>query len=307
VLQQHRDRKAVFLTHEYLMPSYSQDGRNGPLSNENARSQGQELFEKIVLPNENIFLTLSGHTHGVALNIKRDVGKPGRTVVEMLANYQFFEVDGERRTGHFRLLQFDVDNSEVSVNTYSPVLDDHNAFEYDTAVGRHYTPQADEFTVPVDLSSRSTQFRTDAVGITQRTERVIGTASTPSGGEVAVTWQGLQYDTRYAWYARAVDPHGVQAESTSFSFTTAPDPCAGSDRRATVVIGEVDSGVENEVVEGCDSIEDLIEDEEDWDSRKEFFSHVRRVTRELVDTAVITERDARAIKRAARRSDVARR
>ena len=45
------------------------------------------------MPNQNVFLTLSGHVHGVGLNIKRDVGVKGRTVVEMVANHQFFEIE----------------------------------------------------------------------------------------------------------------------------------------------------------------------------------------------------------------------
>lgn len=307
VLAEHPDRKAVLLTHEYLLPSYDPNGRGGELSDENARSQGQELFDEIVLPNENIFLTLSGHTHGVALNIKRDIGAQGRTVVEMLANYQFFEVDGERRTGHFRLLQFDVEESTVSVNTYSPVLDDHNAYEFDTAAGRHYTPQADEFTVPVDLSTRSTSFRTDAVVVAQRTNKVIGTASVPSGEQAAVTWTGLKNGTEYAWYARATDEFGANAESTAFSFSTVEDPCAGSDTRPTVVVGDEDSGVDNrQVDEECTTINDLIVEERDWRSHRAFVDHVREVTDDLRRERVISDRERKDIVKAANKSDVGR-
>jgi len=223
VLAQHRDRKAIFLTHDYLLPTSDPQGRGGELS-DGGRAQGEELFNKVVLPNENIFLTLSGHHHGVALNIKRDVGVQGRAVVEMLANYQFYEVDGERRTGHFRLLQFDVSESEVSVNTYSPTLDDHNADEFDTL--SRYEPAADEFTVPVDLAGRSTSFRTNSIGLTLRTDEVIGTQTVESGQEAALTWAGRDPGTLYAWFARAADPGGVTAETETFSFTTAGDPPA---------------------------------------------------------------------------------
>jgi len=223
VLAEHADRKAIFATHEYLRPSRDPRGRDGALSDENARSQGVELFEEVVLPNDNVFLTLSGHTHGVALNIKRDVGEQGRTVVEMLANYQFYEVEGERRVGHFRLLQFDVDRSEVAVNTYSPYLDDHNADEFDTSPNRDYLPEADEFSVPVDLASRTTSFATDAVGLEARTDRLIGAdvADVADGDDQAsTTWDGLEPETDHAWYARAADDFGGVAESDVFTFTT---------------------------------------------------------------------------------------
>ena len=163
VLEEHSDRKAVVLTHSYLEPSDSSDGRGGERTTHDGG--GQALFDRVVMPNENVFLTLSGHTHGVALNIRRDVGREGRDVVEMLANYQAYEVDGERRTGFLRLLQFDIGDSTMAVDTYSPTLDDHNADEFDTRDGRDYHARADEFTVPVDLSRHRRSLLTDRVTV----------------------------------------------------------------------------------------------------------------------------------------------
>ena len=137
VLAQHRDRKAIVLTHSYLQPSMASDGRGGELTNDD----GDDIFEQVVIPNANVFMTLSGHTHGVGLNIKRDVGVKGRMVVEMLANHQFFEVDGQRRVGHLRLLQVSLTKGQVVVDTYSPYQDDFNANEFDTRPGRDYLPR----------------------------------------------------------------------------------------------------------------------------------------------------------------------
>ena len=136
----------------------------------------------MVLPNENVFLTLSGHTHGVGT--EHQAGRRGqgtRAVVEMLANYQFFEIQGQRRVGHLRLLQFDLDGGRISVNTYSPYLNDYNANEFDTQPGRAYLESADEFVVPVDLAGRETELRTDAIGVAVRTNTVIGSVSVASG------------------------------------------------------------------------------------------------------------------------------
>ena len=217
VLAEYRDRKAVLLTHSYLLPSMTPDGRGGDLT----RYDGAALFNDVVLRNENVFLTLSGHTHGVALNIKRDTGVKGRAVVEMLSNYQFYEdQEGERKTGHLRLLQFNSDGAGITVDAYSPILNDFNANEFDTEPSREYTESADEFVVPADLATRTTGFRTDSIGLALRTDTVIGTASVASGGEASVTWSGLVAGARYGWYARATDPFGVSAESTVFSFTT---------------------------------------------------------------------------------------
>jgi hypothetical protein len=182
---------------------------------------GRDLYAKVVMPNPNVFLTLSGHTNGVGLNIKHDVGVKGRTVVEMLANHQFFEVNGERRVGHFRLLQVNLQKGQVTVDTYSPYLDNWDAVEFDTQPGRKYLEEADEFVVPVDLPSRTTSLRTDAIGMAVRGTTVIGSADIASGGQASVSWAGRAAGTRYSWYARATDPTGASAESTVFTFVTA--------------------------------------------------------------------------------------
>ena len=217
LLSQHQDRSAVLLTHSYLLPSVAADGRGGGLT----EFDGEALYEQVVVPNRNVFLVLSGHTNGVALNVKRDIGEKGRMVVEMMANHQFFEVGAERRVGHFRLLQVDLDAGRMAVNTYSPKLGDHNAGEFDSITGREYDKSADEFSVPLDLPSRRTGLRTDAIGVAVRTTTVIGSADIASGGTATVTWKGLTAGTRYGWYARATDPTGASAESSVFSFVTA--------------------------------------------------------------------------------------
>jgi hypothetical protein len=217
VLADHRDRSAVVLTHSYLLPSLAPDGRGGALT----ATDGEALYEQVVVPNQNVFLVLSGHTHGVGLNVKRDVGEDGRMVVEMMANHQFFELPGDqRRVGHFRLLQVDLESGRMAVNTYSPKLDDHNAWEFDTNTGRQYLDSADEFAVPLDLPSRTTSLRTDAIGLAVRGTTVIGSADIESGETATVTWDGLTAGTGYSWYARATDPTGASAESSVFSFVT---------------------------------------------------------------------------------------
>ena len=217
VLAEHRDRAAVLLTHSYLLPSRAPDATGSELTTQD----GRDLFDKVVVPNHNVFLTLSGHVHGMGLNIKRDVGVKGRTVVEMVANTQFFEINGVRRLGYLRLLQLDTQRGELTVDTYSPYANDFDTVEYDTQAGRQYTQAADEFVVPVDLPTRKTGLRTDAIGLAVRGTTVIGSADIASGGTASVTWKGLTAGTTYSWYARATDPTGASAESSVFSFVTA--------------------------------------------------------------------------------------
>ena len=65
------------------------------------------------------------------------------------------------------------------------------------------------------------------------------------------------------------------------------------DRRATVVVGDTDTGVANRVDAARCSINDLIADEQTWPSHGEFLLHVARVADELESAGTITgqERD----------------
>ena len=77
VIDSHPDHNVIFATHEYIFPADGAGevtGRSGAIvSPENSRwtSRGQRYWDELILPNEQVFLTLSGHHHGVALNIKR--------------------------------------------------------------------------------------------------------------------------------------------------------------------------------------------------------------------------------------------
>jgi len=75
-----------------------------------------------------------------------------------------------------------------------------------------------------------------------------------------------------------------------------------------VVVGEVDSGVENRRVETgeCATVNDLIDEEGDWRNHGEFVRHVRHVTRGLVGDGVLDRGEATAVNRAAARSDIGR-
>ncbi|THV32902.1 lamin tail domain-containing protein [Glycomyces buryatensis] len=200
VIADHPDHNVVFATHDYINP----EGEHTSVDSLEGRwtSMGERYWNEIILPNDNVFMVLCGHYHGVALNIQRDVdGVEGRTVVEMLANYQDFQDNGNQNAGFMRLLQFDVDSGLMAVNTYSPLRDEFNAWEYDTE-GR-YTDADDEFTVEVDLNAvYDKRVATDL--ITPHTERrEIGTATAGDGETTTVDWNGLNRCSDYLWYVQA--------------------------------------------------------------------------------------------------------
>lgn len=217
VLADQPDHNVIFATHEYITP----DGSLSTSDNNRWTSLGDRYWEEVILPNDNVFLTLSGHVLGTALNIKRDVGGvEGRTVVEMLANYQNFERDGRRDTGFLRLLQVDTDAKTMAVNTFSPAHEEHNAWEYDPE-GR-YDDQDDEFTIEIDLNDiYDKRVETDVIGLQAPTgEEPIGTQVVRDGEDATVIWSGLAPDTAYGWYADAHDGAGLTARSPVWTFTT---------------------------------------------------------------------------------------
>ncbi|MDD9206373.1 metallophosphoesterase, partial [Georgenia sp. 10Sc9-8] len=220
VLARYPDRNAIIASHDYLSASSAPDGRGASYT----APDGQNIFDRVVSQNPNVFLVLSGHIHGVATNVRTDVAEPGHSVVEMLADYQSYEVDGERLGGFFRLLQFDVDRSEMTVDTYSPWLDNHGATEFDPNTSREYDGTEDEFTVPVDLTTRTTSFATDSVLVAGLSDEVVGTDTIASGETAEVDWEGLSRGETYAWYAAAENASDGRAVSPLATFTTAGEP-----------------------------------------------------------------------------------
>ena len=106
---------------------------------------------------------------------------------------------------------------------------------------------------------------------------------------------------------RATDVAGNTADGTvTFTVvedTTEPGEC--SDTRATVVIGDVDTGVENvDTADGC--LNDLIDEDGDHATHGAFVRHVGDVLRPLAADGVLTQRELGAVLRAAVRSEVGR-
>jgi hypothetical protein len=223
-------RNGILLSHDYLRPSTAPDGRGATFS----PPDGSLLYNKVVEGNPNVFLILAGHEHGVATNVKPEVGAVGNGVVELLADYQFYTVSADRlgltevggylpgdqlRFGasFFRMLQFDVDRGEVSVDTYSPLLDDFGATEFDTL--DRYNGLEDNMVLPVDLTSRTTLLRTDSLALYEPTQ-VIGETTVASGQPATVTWSGLRPGTAYAWMVTARSAGGGVTSSGPQVFAT---------------------------------------------------------------------------------------
>lgn len=120
------NRIAVLITHSY------QHTRS------RLTAQGNAIHNKIVVPNPNVWLVLSGHCRNYsqrqdAIDDTGD-GVPDRIVYGVMTNYQDAPKGGG---GYIRLLSFNADR--VYFSTYSPVLHDFDYYE---------KPGADYFSIP---------------------------------------------------------------------------------------------------------------------------------------------------------------
>lgn len=227
------DRNGILLSHDYLAAGTRADGRNAAY----AAPDGSALFKQVVQPNPNVFLVLAGHVHGVGTNVLPPTGEVSNGVVELLADYQAYTTSADRvglteiggynpndqlRFGasFFRMLQFDADRGEMYVDTYSPFLDDFGATEFDTSP--RYNGQEDNMVLPVDLTSRTTTFQTDALAVYTPTQ-VIDETTVASGDVAEATWSGLKPATAYAWIVTARSSGGGMSTALPSAFVTADD------------------------------------------------------------------------------------
>ena len=151
VCKAYPNRNVVLCLHEYLLPSGEYSG-----------DRAEVLWDKLIVPNENVKMVLCGHNDGVADRMHAVEGTD-RAVLEILADYQFAEngqgpqhiinnctCDGE---GYIRLMTFN-NLGQVVSRTYSPVADDYGIDPFN-----YFPAYLDSFTYDVDLipSDRSLQ------------------------------------------------------------------------------------------------------------------------------------------------------
>jgi hypothetical protein len=120
VVAAHPEYNVVISTHEHVMP-ITLEGPAHRAGSNRWTSRGADLWERVIAPNRNVVLVLSGHFHGLGQLRTEDAGGiPGHDVVEILADYQEYRTHtGERATGFQRMLQLDLSGGTVAVDTFS--------------------------------------------------------------------------------------------------------------------------------------------------------------------------------------------
>ena len=108
VLNNYSNRRAIISTHSYLNP-------DGSLTD----TGGSEIYNKVVVPENNVFLVLCGHMTESCTRID-NLG--GRVVYQLLSDYQDLPNGGN---GYLRIMEFVPSESTIYVKTYSPYLDNY--------------------------------------------------------------------------------------------------------------------------------------------------------------------------------------
>ncbi len=105
VVEKHKDRRVIVATHRYMRPAGRDD-------------IGEAVWNKLVRKHNNIFMVICGHVG--ALTLQNSPNDHGGTVYEMLVDYQSMNDGGQ---GWLRILRFKPKENVISVEEYSPLLD----------------------------------------------------------------------------------------------------------------------------------------------------------------------------------------
>ncbi len=123
VLAEHRDRRAIIVTHGYLFyDNQRYDHRRGkqratPHLYAGDGADGEQLWNAVARRHPNVMIVICGHVRTGGLGYRASEGDYGNTVHEMMANYQRLPAGG---LGYMRLLEFQPDRETVRVRTFSP-------------------------------------------------------------------------------------------------------------------------------------------------------------------------------------------
>ncbi|MCB2220481.1 MAG: metallophosphoesterase [Bacteroidetes bacterium] len=173
----HADRRAIIVSH-YLI---------GPGNPGNFGAQGQAIYNQ-VKDNPNVFLMLGAHYPGEG---RRTDHFNGDTMHTLLADYQARTNGGN---GWLRLMQFSPANNSISVQTYSPWLD-------------QWEQDADsEFDLPYNMNDAAL----DSIG---------SVGNVVSESIVEIPWTNLDPNTTYEWFVEVSDGLGTLT-GPRWSFST---------------------------------------------------------------------------------------
>ncbi len=198
VINSHRQLPVILTTHSYLTTS----GRNTtPLSSDGG-NDGEDIFQKLVKPNPQIFMVLCGHAGGEYHQVSTD--SAGLAVVEIMADYSGRVNGGD---GWLQLLSFNPAADQISVQTYTPY---ENQYETDSN---------SQFTIGLNFDQRFA-FSSTGTPVGNDNTYVIATNGTASGAVLANDFDSIPATLTAALVSGPA--HGTASLNADGTFTYTP-------------------------------------------------------------------------------------
>ena len=117
VLRENPETPAILSLHVYLNPG---GRREASYFRKSGGASPQELWNKLIRKNPQIFMVLCGHT--IAEWSQLSTNDAGEKVFELLTDYQHLANGGN---GWLRIIRFVPEEEKIQVKTYSPTLERH--------------------------------------------------------------------------------------------------------------------------------------------------------------------------------------
>ena len=145
ILQKYPNRRAFIVTHAYLYSDSTRydwktkgsEQKWNPHSygTEGGVNDGQEIWDKLIKKNANVFMVINGHVCNDGLGFLTSTGENGNKVHQMLVDFQTRPLGG---TSWLRLLEFLPDGKTIQVKTYCPLYE-----KYETGPESQYVIKYD--------------------------------------------------------------------------------------------------------------------------------------------------------------------
>src|SRR6185312_9245521 len=132
ILSANSDKEAIVVTHSYLRTTGLREDTCDTQDMGPGNANGQQMWQRL-RKHSNVIMVLNGHFTGGSVSHREDVGDNGNLVNQIFADMQDFPNGGD---GWLEILTFHPASNTISVQTYSPFLD------------QYMTGASQQFTVP---------------------------------------------------------------------------------------------------------------------------------------------------------------
>lgn len=127
--EKYKNHKVIYITHSYLKERTAEYTNNEKYKI-TPRNWGQQIWEKLIQPSENICMVISGHTGNArggfeeTVAYRVDKNASGKDVHQMMFNVQQLGGgwEGNGGDGWLRILEFMPDGKTIKIKTYSPLF-----------------------------------------------------------------------------------------------------------------------------------------------------------------------------------------